>query len=133
MTVDRIRVVLQKGYVLYGITALRSLCIGFYGVLTEWKNDFDKSVCFVWIIWYGFSVNPPFGQLELYVFGQDWPKAIRPTENSVNKGPTIFIVKALNILQMHSQQNLAALEAQCWELLVRIPLTIKQEIKPKTS
>ena len=54
------------------------------------KNDFDKSVRFVWIIWYGFSVNPPFGQLELYVFGQDWPRAIRPTENSVNKGPTVY-------------------------------------------
>ena len=34
------------------------------------KNDFDKSVRIVWIIWYGFSVNPPFGQLEVYVFGQ---------------------------------------------------------------
>ena len=40
-----------------------------------------------------FLVNPPFGQLELYVFGQDWPRAIRPTENSVNKGPTLFFTE----------------------------------------
>ena len=34
------------------------------------------------------SVDHAFGQLELYVFGQDWPKAIRSTGNSVDKGPT---------------------------------------------
>ena len=36
------------------------------------------------------SVDHAFGQLELYVFGQDWPKAIRSTGNSVDKGPTAF-------------------------------------------
>ena len=36
------------------------------------------------------SVDHAFGQLELYVFGQDWPKAIRSTGNSVDKGPTRF-------------------------------------------
>ena len=39
------------------------------------------------------SVDHAFGQLELYVFGQDWPRAIRPTENSVNKGPTLFFTE----------------------------------------
>ena len=34
------------------------------------------------------SVDHAFGQLELYIFGQDWPKAIRSTGNSVDKGPT---------------------------------------------
>jgi hypothetical protein len=37
------------------------------------------------------SVDHAFGQLELYVFGQDWPKAIRSTGNSVDKGPTILL------------------------------------------
>ena len=41
-----------------------------------------------------FSVDHAFGQLELYVFGQDWPKAIRSTQNSVDKGPTILNLSA---------------------------------------
>ena len=36
-----------------------------------------------------FSVDHAFGWLELYVFGQDWPKAIQSTQNLVNKGPMI--------------------------------------------
>ena len=38
-----------------------------------------------------FSVDHAFGRLELYVFGQDWPKAIRSTRNSVDKGPTMKV------------------------------------------
>ena len=37
-TVDRIRVVLQKGYVLYGLNLTSELFYVFYGVLTENVN-----------------------------------------------------------------------------------------------
>ena len=42
-----------------------------------------------------FSVDHAFGRLELYVFGQDWPKAIRSTRNLVDKGPMFYPVLVL--------------------------------------
>ena len=102
MTVDRIRVVLQKGYVLYGLNLTSELVYRFLRrvdrkrkLLIDRMEDWPKNRTILFIQNVHFyqnhffhSVNPPFGQLEVYVFGQDWPKAIRSTGNSVDKGPT---------------------------------------------
>ena len=106
MTVDRIRVVLQKEYVLYGLNLTSEFVYRFLRrvdrkrkLLIDRMEDWPKNRTILFIQNVHFyqnhffhSVNPPFGQLEVYVFGQDWPKAIRSTGNSVDKGPTRNIV-----------------------------------------
>ena len=70
------------------------------------------------------SVDHAFGQLELYVFGQDWPKAIWSTGNSVDKGPT-FVSSYLEIYfgldtdRHHLKQNFQyfTFESEPWTIL----------------
>ena len=83
-TVDRIRVVLQKGYVLYGLNLTSELVYRFLQrvdrkrkLIIDRMEDWPKNRTILFIQNVHFyqnhffhSVNPPLGQLEVYVFGQ---------------------------------------------------------------